>query len=180
MKFNFNINRIRFRVAPGQRSQSRMVVISITRGKGALNGFSRERQPFRDIAFRCAASDNLLVAGQANKFARPGPARFGFSFFCRTKRRIGTSNLAQLLRSTNPHIAKDAMCGAPGPSFSFYCCMYPPTTVSASVSSSRISFPALTTTKLKFNVLNPEGVICMVPMQLAFSVYVPVIDGAVT
>src|SRR5882762_1187350 len=57
--------------------------------------------------------------------------------------------------------------------------MYPPTTVLVSVSSSRISFPALTTTKWKFNGLNPKGVNRAVPVQLALSVYVPV-NGAVT
>jgi hypothetical protein len=38
MKFNFNINRIRFGVGGGQRSPSPMDVICITRGNGALNG----------------------------------------------------------------------------------------------------------------------------------------------
>src|SRR5437660_1367861 len=38
MKFNFNINRIRFRVGSGQRGESWVVGICITRGNGALNG----------------------------------------------------------------------------------------------------------------------------------------------
>src|SRR5262245_57413147 len=54
-----------------------------------------------------------------------------------------------------------------------YCCMLPPTRVPASVSSNRISFPALTTTKLKFSGVNPVGVTFRVPVQSAFSVYVP-------
>jgi hypothetical protein len=49
--------------------------------------------------------------------------------------------------------------------------------VLASVSISRISFQRLT--KFKFNVPSPEGVIFAVPVQLEFSVYVPVI-GDVT
>jgi len=36
-----------------------------------------------------------------------------------------------------------------------YYCMFPETMVFVSVSTSRISFPTLTTTKLKFNVLYP-------------------------
>ena len=38
MKFNFNINRIRFRAGSGQRGESRTVGICIPRGNGALNG----------------------------------------------------------------------------------------------------------------------------------------------
>ncbi len=36
-----------------------------------------------------------------------------------------------------------------------YYCMFPETMVPVSVSTSRISFPTLATTKLKFNVLYP-------------------------
>jgi hypothetical protein len=79
MNFNFNMDRIRGGGGWGQRGKSPLAVICITRGIGGLNGVSRERQPFRDIPSERVGHDNLLVAGQANKFPRPGPEWFGFS-----------------------------------------------------------------------------------------------------
>src|ERR1700681_3855408 len=55
MKFNFNINRIRFRAGSGQRGESRMVGICITWGNGAFNG-----------EWRCAFLKNLLVESRAS------------------------------------------------------------------------------------------------------------------
>src|SRR5208337_2784993 len=49
MKFNFNINRIRFPVPPGQRSLSRIAVIYITQGSGASNG-SADVAPVLNVA----------------------------------------------------------------------------------------------------------------------------------
>src|SRR5271165_340993 len=46
-------------------------------------------------------------------------------------------------------------------------CSVPLTTVSASVSTSSISFPPSTTTKLKFNADLPFGVIVAVPLPFA-------------
>jgi hypothetical protein len=41
MNFNFNKNRIRVGTGMGQREESPLVVIYITRGRGASNGVSR-------------------------------------------------------------------------------------------------------------------------------------------
>src|SRR5215467_8230518 len=46
-----------------------------------------------------------------------------------------------------------------------YCCMYPATTVFASVSIRSTSLPAPTTTNLKFNALSPFGVIFRLPVH---------------
>src|SRR4030081_3820831 len=55
MKFNFNISRIRFRVGSGQRGESWVAGICITRGNGALNG-----------EWRCVFLKNLLVESRAS------------------------------------------------------------------------------------------------------------------
>jgi len=49
-------------------------------------------------------------------------------------------------------------------------CIFPKTDAVESVSTSRSSLPALTTTKAKFKALSPCGVIRIVPVQLVFSV----------
>jgi hypothetical protein len=49
-------------------------------------------------------------------------------------------------------------------------CIFPKTDAFESVSISKSSFPALTTTKAKFNALNPVGVISIVPLQVVVSV----------
>jgi len=70
MKFNFNMNRIRFRVGRGQRGESRIAVICITRGNGALNGdfWGSARKQKVNFQHPCAQSLHRLAGSSPLQF----------------------------------------------------------------------------------------------------------------